>query len=105
MTGVQTCALPISLPISALAAEMAWQDSGLSVNDENNQRIDVITGCGMGGLPTIEESPVGGRHQGHVSLRTQVEGLPGVDVHEHLRGQGENGALPDIDVRPCDQPR
>ena len=37
------------------AAEMAWQDSGLSVNDENSQRIGVITGCGMGGLPTIEE--------------------------------------------------
>ena len=37
------------------AADMAWQDSGLSINEENNHRVGVITGCGMGGLPTIEE--------------------------------------------------
>ncbi len=37
------------------AAEMAWQDSGLSITEENSDRIGVITGCGMGGLPTIEE--------------------------------------------------
>ncbi len=37
------------------AAEMAWQDSGLSITEENSVRIGVITGCGMGGLPTIEE--------------------------------------------------
>ena len=37
------------------AAEMAWQDSGLSITAENTDRVGVITGCGMGGLPTIEE--------------------------------------------------
>ena len=37
------------------AAEMAWQDSGLSITEENRDRVGVITGCGMGGLPTIEE--------------------------------------------------
>ncbi|NLZ16479.1 MAG: beta-ketoacyl-ACP synthase II [Desulfobulbaceae bacterium] len=37
------------------AADMAWQDSGLSINEENSHRVGVITGCGMGGLPTIEE--------------------------------------------------
>ncbi|MDO5673597.1 MAG: beta-ketoacyl-ACP synthase II [bacterium] len=37
------------------AAEMAWQDSGLSITEENSDRVGVITGCGMGGLPTIEE--------------------------------------------------
>jgi 3-oxoacyl-[acyl-carrier-protein] synthase II len=37
------------------AAEMAWQDSGLSIGEENSDRVGVITGCGMGGLPTIEE--------------------------------------------------
>ena len=36
------------------AAEMAWQDSGLSITEENRDRVGVITGCGMGGLPTIE---------------------------------------------------
>lgn len=37
------------------AADMAWQDSGLSISEESSTRIGVITGCGMGGLPTIEE--------------------------------------------------
>jgi len=37
------------------AAEMAVQQSGLTVaTDEEAERIGVITGCGMGGLPTIE---------------------------------------------------
>ena len=37
------------------AADMAWQSSGLSITEENVHRVGVITGCGMGGLPTIEE--------------------------------------------------
>ena len=37
------------------AADLAWQDSGLSITDENREQVGVITGCGMGGLPTIEE--------------------------------------------------
>ncbi|HER62859.1 MAG TPA: beta-ketoacyl-[acyl-carrier-protein] synthase II [Desulfobacteraceae bacterium] len=37
------------------AAEMAVQQSGLTVTtEEEAERIGVITGCGMGGLPTIE---------------------------------------------------
>ncbi|MGD9948442.1 MAG: beta-ketoacyl-ACP synthase II [Desulfobulbus sp.] len=37
------------------AAEMAWKNSGLSITEKNVDRVGVITGCGMGGLPTIEE--------------------------------------------------
>jgi len=37
------------------AADMAWKSSGLSITDDNVNRVGVITGCGMGGLPTIEE--------------------------------------------------
>ena len=37
------------------AAQMAMQDSGFVVTDENSGRVGVITGCGMGGLPTIEK--------------------------------------------------
>lgn len=37
------------------AAEIAWKDSGLSITADNVYRVGVITGCGMGGLPTIEE--------------------------------------------------
>jgi len=37
------------------AAELAIQDSGLKLTEELSERVGVITGCGMGGLPTIEE--------------------------------------------------
>jgi len=37
------------------AALMAQRDSGLVVSDRNSERFGVITGCGMGGLPTIEK--------------------------------------------------
>jgi 3-oxoacyl-[acyl-carrier-protein] synthase II len=37
------------------AAEMAVQQSGLVISEEESERVGVITGCGMGGLPTIEE--------------------------------------------------
>ena len=37
------------------AADLAWKNSGLSITEANAHRVGVITGCGMGGLPTIEE--------------------------------------------------
>jgi len=38
------------------AAEQAFQDSGLLVNDENAERIGVAIGSGIGGITTIEQS-------------------------------------------------
>lgn len=37
------------------ASRMAIKDSGFIVTEENQDRVGVITGCGMGGLPTIEK--------------------------------------------------
>lgn len=37
------------------AADMAAQDSGIEFTDDIAERVGVITGCGMGGLPTIEQ--------------------------------------------------
>lgn len=37
------------------AATMAVEDSGFEVTEQNCGRVGVITGCGMGGLPTIEK--------------------------------------------------
>lgn len=39
-----------------VAARFAMEDSGLSITDENCNRVGVITGCGIGGLPTIEKN-------------------------------------------------
>jgi 3-oxoacyl-[acyl-carrier-protein] synthase II len=38
------------------AAQMAYDDSGLKVTDENRERIGVFVGTGMGGIPSLEES-------------------------------------------------
>ena len=38
------------------AAEEAFTGSGLSVSEAEQDRVGVITGCGMGGLPTIEQT-------------------------------------------------
>jgi len=37
------------------AAEMALNDSGLQINEENAERVGVLVGSGLGGLPTIEK--------------------------------------------------
>lgn len=36
------------------AAHFAMEDSGLQVTDENAERVGVLVGAGLGGLPTIE---------------------------------------------------
>lgn len=37
------------------AADMAFKDSGLEITEENAERIGVVVGSGLGGLPTIEK--------------------------------------------------
>ena len=40
------------------AGIQAWEDCGLAVTDENADRIGVLIGSGIGGLPLIEETQV-----------------------------------------------
>ncbi|MBN2655108.1 MAG: beta-ketoacyl-ACP synthase II [Nitrospirae bacterium] len=40
--------------LAIAAASMAMDDSGLSITPENAERVGVIVGAGMGGLPAIE---------------------------------------------------
>lgn len=47
--------LDLFVQYGLVAAQMAVQDSGYIVTEENCGRVGVITGCGMGGLPTIEK--------------------------------------------------
>ena len=37
------------------SAKMALDDAGFEITDENACRVGTITGCGLGGLPTIEK--------------------------------------------------
>lgn len=47
--------LDLFVQYAVAAADMAMQDSGLEIAEAMQERIGVITGCGMGSLPTIEE--------------------------------------------------
>ncbi|NTU41543.1 MAG: beta-ketoacyl-ACP synthase II [Nitrospirales bacterium] len=40
--------------LAMAAATMAMEDSGLKITEENAERVGVIVGAGMGGLPAIE---------------------------------------------------
>src|SRR5690606_11555621 len=40
------------------AGVQAWHDSGIEVTDANAERIGVILGSGIGGLPRIEETSI-----------------------------------------------
>jgi 3-oxoacyl-[acyl-carrier-protein] synthase II len=40
---------------SVAAADMALADSGLKIEESNAERVGVVVGVGLGGLPTIEE--------------------------------------------------
>ena len=45
--------LKLFVQYALVATRMALKESGLQITEENCGRIGVITGCGMGGLPTI----------------------------------------------------
>jgi 3-oxoacyl-[acyl-carrier-protein] synthase II len=47
--------LDLFVQYGMVASRMALEDSGFQVTEENCGRVGVITGCGMGGLPTIEK--------------------------------------------------
>lgn len=48
--------LDLFVQYSIVAARMAMEDSGLVIDSYNCNKVGVITGCGMGGLPTIEQN-------------------------------------------------
>ena len=47
------------------AAHFAMEDSGLPVSDENRERVAVVVGSGIGGLPLIEETQKRVRRERH----------------------------------------
>ncbi len=47
--------MDLFIQYSLAAAEMAMEDSALQVTDENAERVGVLVGSGLGGLPAIEK--------------------------------------------------
>ncbi len=46
--------MDLFIQYSLAAAQFAMEDSGLVINDENAERVGVLVGAGLGGLPSIE---------------------------------------------------
>jgi 3-oxoacyl-[acyl-carrier-protein] synthase II len=47
--------MDLFIQYSLAAAQFAMEDSGLTVTEENAERVGVLVGAGLGGLPTIEK--------------------------------------------------
>lgn len=47
--------MDLFIQYSMAAAQFAMEDSGLQITDENAERVGVLVGAGLGGLPTIEK--------------------------------------------------
>jgi 3-oxoacyl-[acyl-carrier-protein] synthase II len=47
--------MDLFIQYSIAAATMAMEDSGLVINEDNAERVGVLVGAGLGGLPTIEK--------------------------------------------------
>jgi 3-oxoacyl-[acyl-carrier-protein] synthase II len=48
--------MDLFIQYATAAAQIAYDDSGLKVTDENRERFGVVVGTGMGGIPALEES-------------------------------------------------
>ncbi len=80
------------------AAIMAVQDSGFEINEANCGRVGVITGCGIGGLPTIEKYHQVCLEKGYKKLTPffipmVIPNMPSGHISMHLGSKGPNLAL------------
>ncbi len=46
--------LDLYVQYALVASRMALEESGFTISEENRDRVGVVTGCGIGGLPVIE---------------------------------------------------
>lgn len=81
-----------------VAANLAFADSGAIINESNCQRVGVITGCGMGGLPTIEQNHLscldkGPRKISPFFIPMAIPNMPSGHISMQLGAKGPNLAL------------
>lgn len=80
------------------AARLAYEDSGAIINEANSQRVGVITGCGMGGLPTIEQNHLSCLERGPKRISPffipmAIPNMPSGHISMQLGAKGPNLAL------------
>lgn len=81
-----------------VAARMAVEDSGLIINSDNCDRVGVITGCGMGGLPTIEKNhsvylKKGARRISPFFIPMAIPNMPSGHISMQIGAKGPNLSL------------
>ena len=90
--------LDLYVQYAIVAAKLAFEDSGASIDETNCQRVGVITGCGMGGLPTIEQNHVsclerGSRKISPFFIPMAIPNMPSGHISMQLGAKGPNLAL------------
>ncbi len=83
---------------AVVASRMALKESGFEISEKNCGRVGVITGCGMGGLPTITE-----QHEialekgfGRISpffIPTAIPNMPSGHISMDIGSKGPNLTL------------
>ena len=90
--------LDLYVQYAVVAAKLAFADSGASIDETNCQRVGVITGCGMGGLPTIEQNHVSCLERGSKKISPffipmAIPNMPSGHISMQLGAKGPNLAL------------
>jgi 3-oxoacyl-[acyl-carrier-protein] synthase II len=80
------------------AARLALEDSGAIISEANCQRVGVITGCGIGGLPTIEQNHISCLERGPKRISPffipmAIPNMPSGHISMQLGAKGPNLAL------------
>ncbi|BDD86725.1 beta-ketoacyl-ACP synthase II [Desulfofustis limnaeus] len=90
--------LDLFVQYALVATRMAVAQSGLSISEENCGKVGVITGCGMGGLPTITEQHAMVLEKGYRRLTpffipTVIPNMPSGHISMMLGCKGPNLTL------------
>ncbi|MFH2122818.1 MAG: beta-ketoacyl-ACP synthase II [Pseudomonadota bacterium] len=90
--------LDLFVQYAIAAARMAFEDSGAVIDETNCQRVGVITGCGMGGLPTIEQNHIsclerGSKRISPFFIPMAIPNMPSGHISMQLGAKGPNLAL------------
>ena len=90
--------LDLFVQYAIAAARMAFDDSGAIINEANCERVGVITGCGMGGLPIIEQTHLsllerGAKRMSPFFIPMAIPNMPSGHISMQLGAKGPNLAL------------
>ncbi len=80
------------------ASRMAVEDSGITINDTNADRVGVITGCGLGGLAMLEQTAMtlhekGPKRVSPFFIPLLIGNMAAGMISIHLGARGPNSSI------------